>query len=129
MSTTCDTTSAFDAYGIPDGVDLVHRTRYRLLATDDASFQPTTAFLDRVDHAFRAAYIGTADVPLVPEPLDTALEDAAALTAEEYADDPEADLREEVLPTYYATLVGLFCTYLETAPEAAVGMWLEHDPR
>lgn len=129
MSTTCDTTSAFDTYGIPDGVDLVHRTRYRLLATGDASFEPTRAFLDRVDRAFRAAYIHSAEVPLVPEPLDAALEDVAALTAEEYADEPDADLRGEVLPAYYGTLVGLFCRYLETAPDAEVGIWLEDEPR
>ncbi|MDZ7701998.1 MAG: hypothetical protein U5J98_07965 [Halobacteriales archaeon] len=127
MSTTCDTTTAFDTDGIPDGVDLVHRTRYRLLAAGDASFEPTEPFLGRVDRAFRAAYIAASEVPLVPEPLDVALEDAAALTAEEYAGRADADLRGEVLPAYDRTLVGLFCRYLEDAPD--VGIWLADDPR
>lgn len=123
------TTSAFDAYGITDGVDLVHRTSYRLLATGDGSFEPTAAFLARVDRAFWAAYIRAAAVPLVPTPLDAALEDAAALTAEEFADEPDADLRGEVLPSYYGTPVGLFCRYLGTAADPEVGFWLEDRPR
>lgn len=125
MPTTCDTTTAFDGYGIPDGVDLVHRTRYRLLATGDAEFEPTVEFLARIDRAFRSAYIQAAEVPLVPEPLDAALADATALTAEAYAEEPDADLRGEVLPAFYATLVGLFCTYLETATADGVGIWVD----
>lgn len=129
MTTTCDTTSAFDAYGIPDGVDLVHRTRHRLLSNVDGSFEPTRAFLERIDRAFRAAYIQAAEVPLLPEPLAVALEDAAALTAEAYAEEPDADFRDEVLPSYYGTLVGLFCRYLETGADPEVGFWLVDGPR
>lgn len=129
MSTACDTTTAFDAYGIPDGVNLVHRTCYRLLSTDDASFVPTTAFLERVDRAFRTVYIQAAEVPLIPEPLDAALEDAGELTAEAYAEEPDTDLRGEVLPSYYGTLVGLFCRYLEIGADPEVGFWQVDGPR
>lgn len=124
MSTTCDTANAFTLYGIPDGVDLLHRMRYQLLAGGDGEFEPTDAFVDRIERAFRTAYRRAADAPEVADPLDAAVEDAAALTAEAYVDDPDADLRRDVLPSFYATLVGLFCRYIEQAWDGDFDVWL-----
>ncbi len=96
----------------------------------DGDFEPILAFLGRVDRAFLGAYIDATDVPLLPKSIHVALlEELAALTAGEYADEPDANLRQEILLGYYDSPVGIFCRYLETAIEPDVGIYVEGDPR
>lgn len=107
----CTTTSSFDDHGIGDAVDLVTRTYYRLKAADRHQFSPDGAFFDQLESAFIWAYLGSVDEPGVPPHVELAIEDARALTREEYQDRPDADVRTEVIPAFYRRIAGFHCIY------------------
>jgi hypothetical protein len=61
--------------------------------------------------AFQWAYLNTADETAVPDHVAAAIDDARALIAEEFATEPEADLRTDVLPRFYQHVAGFQCAY------------------
>lgn len=107
----CSTTASFDDHGIDDGSDLVRETYYRLSAEGVPPFEPTGAFFDRLTEAFTWAYLGSVEEAGVPPHVELAIEDARALTLEAFVDDPDADLRTEVLPAFYGRVAGFHCLY------------------
>jgi hypothetical protein len=107
----CSTTASFADHGIEDGSDLVRETYYRLSAGGVPAFEPTGAFFHRLADAFRWAYLGSVTEAGIPPHVDLAVEDARELTLEEFRDDPDADLRTEVLPAFYARVAGFHCVY------------------
>lgn len=110
-SDDCSTTDSFSDHGIDDGVDLVTGTYYRLQEAEDTSFSPTEAFFDRLESAFTWAYLGSVDEPGVPSHVELAIEDARELTREEFANEPDADLRTDVIPAFYRRVAGFHCHY------------------
>jgi hypothetical protein len=108
MNDTCTTTRAFDVYGVTDGSVLV-RTTHRLVHENDRG-TVTDATLDLVAAAFRAAFMEHADVGALPADVAAAVEDALYFTRERYADS-DADLRTEVLPSFYREVAGFHCAY------------------
>jgi len=109
--TECTTTSSFGDHGVDDGSELVHQTYYRLVDGGRAEFEPTASFYDALESAFLWSYLGTAAATGVPPHVEAAVDDARALTVEAFADRPEADLRTEVLPTFYQHVAGFHCAY------------------
>jgi hypothetical protein len=108
---TCTTTRSFSDHDIEDGSRLVQRTYYRLVDAGRAEFAPTASFYDALTSAFLWAYLGTADETGVPEHVQVAIEDARIVTAGEFADRPNADLRTDVLTTFYTQVAGYHCAY------------------
>lgn len=108
----CTTTRSFDDHGIADGADLITANYYRLAAAEPA-FRPTEAFFDRLESAFVWTYLGAVDGTGVPDHVMRAVEDARELTREAFADRPDADLRTEVIPSFYRRLAGFHCAYRE----------------
>jgi hypothetical protein len=106
----CTTTGSFDDHGIEDGADLITATYYRL-ASAETGFAPTEAFFDRLESAFVWTYLGTVDATGVPDHVMAAVEDARALTREEFTDQPDADLRTEVVPAFYRRIADFHCIY------------------
>jgi len=109
----CTTTESFSDHGIGDGADLVTRTYYRLQAGERRAFSPNEDFFDRLESAFVRAYLGSAEEGDVPAHVEMAIEDARALTHEEFEDRPAADLRTEVVPAFYRRVAGFHCVYRE----------------
>jgi len=107
----CTTTTSFDDHGVGDATDLVTRTYYRLQGEDRTDFEPSDDFFDALESAFLWAYLGSVDERGVPEHVQLAVDDALALTREEFADHPEADLRTTVLPAFYERVAGFHCRY------------------
>jgi hypothetical protein len=107
----CTTTTSFSDHAIDDGSVLIQRTYYRLAAEATPTFDPTDDFFDSLESAFIWAYLGSNDERGVPDHVAAALDDALALTREEFADRPEADLRTAVLPAFYQHLAGFHCAY------------------
>jgi len=112
----CQTTdTAFYVYGIPHGQRL--RTGTRLRFTDaDRGFDPSLSFFERLARAFRGAFAAAASGPVVPEPVDAAVEDAREATAHEFVDRPDADF-EAVLAAFYERVARYTCVYRELADE------------
>ena len=119
-TTDCSTTTSFEDHGLDDGGELVRETYLRLAAASgtDATgtdgggrFTPTERFFERLESAFLWSYLHQADVAEVPAHVQTAVDDALAVTAEEFSDAPGADLRTEVLPTFYQEVAGFHCAY------------------
>jgi hypothetical protein len=108
---SCTTTGSFHDHGIPDGYELVTRTYTRLVAGTDVEYEPTESFFDRLAAAFTWAYLGSVEEPGVPAHVEAAIDDARVATAEEFADDPGADLRTEVLPAFYRWVADYHCAY------------------
>lgn len=109
----CSThTTAFDDHGITDGTELIARTHYTLAETEALTPEPTGAFVEQVATAFRRAFIHEAKVPLVPEPVTHAIEYATDRLAHRLLDDPDADLRTEILPAFYQNVAGAYCAHL-----------------
>ncbi|ERH10412.1 MAG: hypothetical protein J07HX64_02186 [halophilic archaeon J07HX64] len=106
----CTTTGSFTDHDIEDGSTLIQRSYYRLADGDRTEFEPTGSFFDALESAFIWAYLGTVRENSVPEHVEAAIDDARALTAEEF-EDQEADLRTEVLPAFYRHLAGFHCAY------------------
>lgn len=109
----CTTTGSFRDHGIRDGNDLVTRTYYRLREAVDHDFLPNEAFFRKLESAFIWAYLGSVDEPGVPPHVEMAVDDARALTQEEFADRPNADLRTEIIPAFYRRVAGFHCRYRE----------------
>jgi hypothetical protein len=107
---SCATTGSFDDHGIDDGTDLIQQASYRM-SDVDAGFEPTESFFARIESAFVWAYLGSTEKRGVPSHVGTALDDARALTQQEFTDRPDADLRTEVLPAFYRRFAGFHCAY------------------
>jgi hypothetical protein len=116
--TTSDT--AFLDYGLPNGGVLVPATYHVLAGRDEGTFEPTPEYVHRIADAFRTAFVRQAALPVVPEPVDAAIEDAVTATIHEFT--READLRTEVLPTFYRRVAAYTCTYLQWYPDGGVGV-------
>lgn len=109
----CTTTRSFEDHGIADGVDLVTRTYYRLADGSVPAFEPTASFFDRLESAFLWAYLGSVEEAGVPTHVELAVEDARSLTEAEFRDRPGADVRTEVIPSFYRRVAGFHCAYRE----------------
>jgi hypothetical protein len=110
-SEDCSTTTSFADHGIADGADLVSRTGHRLSAVEDLTFAPTDRFFDRLEEAFVWACLGSVDEPGVPPHVEAAIDDARVATAAEFADREGADVRTEVVPSFFRHLAGFHCAY------------------
>lgn len=111
--TDCTTTGSFGDHGVDDGSALVHRTYYRLIDGGWTAFAPTAEFYDALESAFLWTYLAAADETDVPGHVETAIDDALAVTAAEFDDRADADLRTEVVPTFYRQVAGFHCVYRE----------------
>jgi hypothetical protein len=107
----CTTTASFDDHGIDDGSTLIRRTHYRLVADGDDAFEPTERFLDRLADAFTRAYLTATDAYELPPHVAAAVDDARVWIGAEFADEPDADLRGEVIPAFYRHAAGFHCAY------------------
>ncbi|MEF8843045.1 MAG: hypothetical protein V5A62_15715 [Haloarculaceae archaeon] len=124
MTEACSTSdTAFLDYGLPNGQVLVPATYYALAARDEGTFGPTPEYVHRIADTFRTAFVRRAALPVVPEPVDAAVEDAVTPTLHEFTH--EADLRTEVLPTFYRRVASYTCTYLQWYPDGGVGVDVE----
>lgn len=126
---SCSThTTAFDHHGIVDGTELIARTHYALSETGDLTPEPTSAFVDRVATAFRAAYVKEAAVPLVPDPVNEAIDHASDTLVHDLLDEPDADLRTELLPTFFQRVAGAYCAHLDAGGDPGeVGLWYDDE--
>ncbi|WP_205742923.1 hypothetical protein [Halalkalirubrum salinum] len=88
----------------PPDVLLPHRRGYE-------SFEPAPAGFDRIEDAFTRAYLTTTDEYDLPERVAAAIDDAAAWIKEAFGDRPDADLRTEVLPSFYQQASPFHCRY------------------
>lgn len=128
MYETCSNHSrAFVEYGIHDGADIVHRTYYRLVRNGDRRPAASSEFVDRLASAFRTAFVRGADTPLVPESIEAAIEEASGTIAHRLLDDPDADLRTDVVPAFYRAVARAYCAHPPADPETDVGIWFESD--
>lgn len=127
--TTCTTrTAAFTDHGIRDGADLVFRTYYALVTSGHATPEVSDEFVEHVAAAFRRAFIREAAVPLVPEPVEAAIEAATDPVVHRLLDDRDADLRTEILPTYYRAVANAYCAHLAAGGDPGrVGVWYHDD--
>ena len=124
---TCETdVRAFAAHGIEDGSDLISRTARALAAMGHREPEPSDEFTESVARAFRQAYARTATVPIVPDPVDAAIDEATDTLAHRVLDDPDADLRTEVLPSFYRSVTNTYCAHLDAGGDpGSVGIWFE----
>jgi hypothetical protein len=104
---TCTTTRTFSAYGIPDGSALIRRTHRRL---GDGPGTVDAAAVQRVGAAFRDAFLELAAVETVPEAVSAAVDDAAYFTTEAF-DGDDADVRTDLVPSFYRSVAGFHCAY------------------
>jgi len=107
----CTTTNSFGDHGIADGSDLIQRTYYRLAGEETPQFESTESFFERLETAFIWAYLGSVEENGVPDHVEAAIDDARVLTAEEFHDEPDADLRMDVIPAFYRRVAGFHCAY------------------
>ena len=119
MPGSCSTTdTAFLDYGLPNGEILVPATYYVLVDRGRGTFEPTPEYAHAIADAFRTAFVRRAPLPIVPEPVDAAVEDAVTATLHEFVHG--ADLRTRVLPTFYRRVATYTCTYLQWYPDGGV---------
>jgi hypothetical protein len=109
----CTTTGSFADHDVDDGSVLIQRAYYRLAADGTPTFEPTESFFDALESAFIWAYLGTVEANNVPDQVEAAIDDARALTAEEFSDRPDADVRTSILPTFYRHAAEFHCAYRE----------------
>jgi hypothetical protein len=109
----CTTTKSFDDHDIEDGMALIQQTYYRLAAADGVEYEPTESFFAALESAFIWAYLGTVEENGIPDHVEAAIQDARVSTAKEFADQWDADLRTEVVPTFYSYAAGFHCAYRE----------------
>jgi len=107
----CTTTGSFADHDIEDGSSLVQQTYYRLAEADRLEYEPTEAFFDELETAFIWAYLGSVDSADIPDHVQAAIDDARVFTAEDFADRPDADLRTDVVQTFYRYAAGFHCAY------------------
>jgi len=124
MPTTCTTSdTAFLDYGIESGHTLVPATYYHLAERGDRTVEPTLEYFHRVADAFRTVYVRRADVPVVPDPVEAAIEDALTATLHEFGgDDADPNLRTDLLPAFYARVAGYACVYRQWYTDGGVGV-------
>lgn len=127
--TTCTTrTAAFTDHGIRDGTELVSRTYYALVTSGHATPEMSGEYAEHVATAFRKAFIRKAAVPLVPEPVEAAIEASTDIVVHRLLDDSDADLRTEVLPAYYRAVANAYCAHLAAGGNPGrVGVWYHDD--
>lgn len=109
--TDCTTTGSFADHDIEDGSTLIERTHRRLVEAGMREFEPGDEFLNAIESAFIWAYLESVDGTDVPDHVQAAIDDARVFTAETYADRPDANLRTDVLPTFYQQAAGFHCAY------------------
>ena len=109
----CTTTASFDDHGIDDGSELIRRTYYRLVSDGWDTFEPTERFLDRLADAFTRSYLTATDAYELPSHVAAAVDDARVWVGVEFAEEPDADLRGEVIPAFYRHAAGFHCAYRE----------------
>jgi len=109
----CTTTESFADHDITDGSLLVQRTYYRLAAAEITEYEPTESFFDALESAFIWAYLGTVEETGVPDHVEAAIDDARAVTAEEFEGRPDADLRTDVVQRFYRHVSSFHCAYRE----------------
>lgn len=107
----CTTTGSFEDHSIDDGSALIQRTYYRLSSAGQTEFEPTDSFFDALESAFIWAYLGTGPENDIPAHVEAAIDDACAMTTDEFADSPDADLRTDVIPTFYGHAADFHCAY------------------
>jgi len=107
----CTTTESFADHDIDDGSTLVQRTYYRLTEAGVEEFEPTPSFFDALESAFMWAYLGSVDGNDIPDHVEAAIDDARVFTAEDFEDQPDADLRTDVVSTFYRYAAGFHCAY------------------
>jgi hypothetical protein len=107
----CTTTESFADHDIQDGSTLIERTYYRLGSGDIDEFEPTDEFFDALESAFIWAYLGTVEETGIPDHVEAAITDARAFTRTEFEDQPDADLRTDVVPAFYSYAAGFHCEY------------------
>jgi hypothetical protein len=124
MHETCSThDNAFADYGIQTGTDLVHRTHYRLRDREYTDPAATPAFLDALEKSFQAAYVDAAAVPIVPEPVAAAIDDARTAMAHRLLDGgADGDLRSDVVPDYYRLVASYYCEYRDEWSDDGLGI-------
>jgi len=115
--TGCASSDSFDDHGIERGEQLISRT-YNRLAVGELAFEPTKAFFDRLEEAFIWAYLGSVDGSGVPEHVSLAIDDAKAVTYEQFREQSDADLRNDVVPAFYQQVAGFHCAYREENEES-----------
>jgi hypothetical protein len=76
---TCTTTTAFSAYGIDDGSELVRRT-HRELTDGTSETDASSVRFDELDAAFRTAFAELAGGAGVPGDVETTMEDGLSFT-------------------------------------------------
>lgn len=101
--------TAFAAYGVADGSAIVHRTYYRLRSPDDDAVHPSSEFMASLAQAFRRAFLVETELHTVPEAVDAAVDQAVTVTLHDLLDRGSADLRTQVLPTFYRTVSRTYC--------------------
>lgn len=72
-----------------------------MVADGEDSFEPTERFLDRLADAFARASLTATDASELPPHVEAAVDDARVWVEAEFAADPDADLRGEVIPAFY----------------------------
>jgi hypothetical protein len=102
---------SFADHNIDDGSALIKRTYFRLTDAGRTTFDPTPSFYDALESAFMWAYLGTVEEAEIPLHVEAAIDDARAFTEEDFAQDSEADLRTDVIPTFYQYAAGFHCAY------------------
>ena len=121
MAETCSTgDAAFPDYGLSNGRVLVPATDYVVSGRGEGTYEPSPAYVHRIADAFRIAFVRRADLPVVPEPVDAAVEDAVTSTLHEF--DGDADFRTAVLPSFDRRVASYACTYLQRFPEGGAGI-------
>jgi hypothetical protein len=108
----CTTTESFADHDISDGSALIQRTYHRLRSAH-TEYQPTKSFFDALESAFIWAYLGATEERGVPDHVAAAIDDARAHTKPELENQPDADLRTNVVPTFYQHVADFHCVYRE----------------
>lgn len=126
-----DTITIFQPYGIDDGRRLVGATVQQLedaTPPPDESRNHQTAMMRDLDQAFRSAYTTAASLPIVPEALDCAVEEAASTTIHTYLGE-DACIETEVVPTFYRYVVTFFRSFIEFGVDPVAGVSLADQSR
>lgn len=100
--------AALAEFGI-DGRQLRRRTHDDLVEDGFGTYEPTAAYADRLAQTFRAVLAEQADLLTVPEDVDAAIDDAVHATLSEHEED--ADLRTDVVGTFYRSFAAFYCAY------------------
>lgn len=114
--------AAFDGYGIENGTDLIQATYYRLRPERSRRVTVTPDLVAATTRAFRSVFVQQATLPVVPEPVDAAIVDAASETVHETLGEGRVDLRTEFVPAFYRNVARLTCQYCPLFPDSGAGV-------